>query len=566
MDPISLENLEKQLEVRRLTIEDFDDLEAMQLKCFPGMPTWTREYIESQIAHFPEGQLVLVYNGRLVASSCSLMVDYDLCSEWHDWKKVSDSGYIRNHDPNGDVLYGIEIMVHPDFRGMRLARRLYDERKKIARERNLEAIVIGGRIPGYADHKEDLTAHEYARKVADKTLYDPVLTTQIANGFELKQLIPDYLPSDEDSVGWASHMEWVNVDYRPHQKRQIRPVQIVRLATVQYQMRAIESWEEFERQITYFVDTAGDYRCDFVTFPELFTTQLLSLVKARRPGSAARELAEFNERYIKLFQKLSVSYHVNIIGGSNFAIEDEKLYNIAYLFRRDGTIGKQYKIHITPAEWRWWGVTGGNKVEVFDTDCGRIAILICYDIEFPELARIAAKKGAQVIFVPFNTDERYGYLRVRNVRDGALHREPRLHGAVGLHRQPAAGRERRHPLRAVGHLHAGRHPVQPRCDRGRVHAEHRDHHHEGPRHRIAAPPPLRRHDAELARSPHRSLPAPLRRRRRSPPAVAATAAAGSRADAARSSPRRWASAHPASTRLPHTCLSRSRRSCGSRRT
>lgn len=413
MDPISLENLEKQLEVRRLTTDDFEDLEAMQLKCFPGMPTWTREHIESQIAHFPEGQLVLVYNGRLVASSCSLMVDYDLCSEWHDWKKVSDSGYIRNHDPNGDVLYGIEIMVHPDFRGMRLARRLYDERKKIARERNLEAIVIGGRIPGYADHKDDMTAHEYARKVADKTLYDPVLTTQIANGFELKQLIPDYLPSDEDSVGWASHMEWVNVDYRPHQKRQIRPVQIVRLSTVQYQMRAVESWEEFERQITYFVDTAGDYRCDFVTFPELFTTQLLSLVKARRPGSAARELAEFNERYIKLFQKLAVSYHVNIIGGSNFAIEDEKLYNIAYLFRRDGTIGKQYKIHITPAEWRWWGVTGGNKVEVFDTDCGRIAILICYDIEFPELVRIATKKGAQVIFVPFNTDERFGYLRVR---------------------------------------------------------------------------------------------------------------------------------------------------------
>lgn len=414
MEPIPLEQLEKQLEVRLLRVEDFAAVEAMQKSCFPGMETWTLEHIESQIKHFPEGQIVLVYNGKLVASSCSLMLDYDLCSEWHDWKEVADSGFIKNHDPNGDVLYGIEIMVDPDFRGMRLARRLYDERKKIARERNLEAIVIGGRIPGYTGHQEEMTAHEYAKKVADKTLYDPVLTTQIANGFELKQLIPDYLPSDEDSVGWASHMEWINVDYRPHQKRQIRPVQMVRLATVQYQMRAIDSWEEFERQITYFVDTAGDYRCDFVTFPELFTTQLLSLVDAKRPGAAARELAKFNERYIALFQKLAVSYHVNIIGGSNFAIEDDKLYNIAYLFRRDGTIGRQYKIHITPAEWRWWGVTGGNKVEVFDTDCGRIAIFICYDIEFPEIVRIAAKKGAQILFVPFNTDERYGYLRVRN--------------------------------------------------------------------------------------------------------------------------------------------------------
>jgi predicted amidohydrolase len=68
---------------------------------------------------------------------------------------------------------------------------------------------------------------------------------------------------------------------------------------------------------------------------------------------------------------------------------------------------------VTPSERRWWGVAPGNRVEVFDTDRGKIAILICYDIEFPELCRIAASKGAQIFFVPFNTDNRYGYLRVR---------------------------------------------------------------------------------------------------------------------------------------------------------
>jgi predicted amidohydrolase len=109
-----------------------------------------------------------------------------------------------------------------------------------------------------------------------------------------------------------------------------------------------------------------------------------------------------------------VRYHVNIVGGSNFVVENGTLYNCSYLFRRDGTIGRQYKIHVTPAEWKWWGISGGDKVEVFDTDCGRVAIQICYDIEFPELARIAAKKGAKILFVPFNTDERFGYLRVRN--------------------------------------------------------------------------------------------------------------------------------------------------------
>jgi predicted amidohydrolase len=110
---------------------------------------------------------------------------------------------------------------------------------------------------------------------------------------------------------------------------------------------------------------------------------------------------------------LAIKHNINIIGGSHFAIEDDGLYNISFLFRRDGTIGKQYKIHITPSERRWWGVKPGSKVEVFDTDKGKIAILVCYDIEFPELARIAVRKGANMIFVPFNTDERRAYMRIR---------------------------------------------------------------------------------------------------------------------------------------------------------
>ncbi|MBU4222281.1 MAG: carbon-nitrogen hydrolase family protein, partial [Euryarchaeota archaeon] len=111
--------------------------------------------------------------------------------------------------------------------------------------------------------------------------------------------------------------------------------------------------------------------------------------------------------------KLSIKYNINIIGGSHFTVENDHLFNISYLFRRDGTLGKQYKLHITPNERRWWGIEAGNKLEIFDTDRGKIAILICYDIEFPELARFAVEHGAQILFVPFCTDERYAYLRVR---------------------------------------------------------------------------------------------------------------------------------------------------------
>jgi predicted amidohydrolase len=179
-------------------------------------------------------------------------------------------------------------------------------------------------------------------------------------------------------------------------------------------MRPVTGFDEFARQCEFFLDTASDYKCDFILFPELLTTQLLSCVQAKRPGLAARQLAEFTPQYLELFTEMAVKYDLNVIGGSQFVVEHDMLYNTAYLFGRDGSIGKQYKIHITPSERRWWGVNAGNRVEVFDTDCGPVAIQICYDIEFPELTRIAAQKGAQIIFVPYNTDTRHGYLRVRH--------------------------------------------------------------------------------------------------------------------------------------------------------
>lgn len=413
-ESIDLREFESHIALRTLEAGDFEAIIDLQRRCFPGMTEWTRDQFNSQLAHFPEGQFCIVHDQRIVASATSLIVDFDLYSDWHNWKEISDNGFIHNHDPNGDTLYGIEIMVDPQFQGMKLARRLYDARKNLVRERNLKGIVIGGRIPGYHAHRTRMTAHEYAEKVEDKTLYDPVLTTQLSNGFELKQLIPEYLPSDEDSAGWATYLEWTNVDYRPYKKRAIRPVQVVRIAAVQYEMRTVKNFKEFAKQCEYFVDTASDYKCDFVLFPELITTQLLSFCDTKRPSDAARKLAEFTPQYLEMFSGYAIRHNINIIGGSQFAIEDGTLYNIAYLFRRDGTIGKQYKIHVTPAEWKWWGVAGGDKVEVFDTDCGRINIQICYDIEFPELSRIAAQKGAQIIFVPFNTDERFGYLRVRH--------------------------------------------------------------------------------------------------------------------------------------------------------
>ncbi len=435
MTEIDLTKFEKNIQVRQLTMDDFDALVAMQQKCFPGMQPWSRDQIASQLKHFPAGQLGVDYEGQLVASSSSLIVDFNMYSEWHNWQAISDNGYITNHDPRGDTLYGIEIMVAPEYRGFKLSRRLYDARKEICSEKNVARIIIAGRVPGYGEHADRLTAREYVEQVMSKALYDPVLTAQIANGFVLKGLIPNYFPSDEASRGYAAFLEWTNLDYVPGAKRRFyRPVEQVRLSVVQYQMRTIASFDEFARQCEYFIDVASDYKCDFVVYPELFTNQLLSCVESSRPGLAARELAEFTPQYLELFHRLSIKYDLNVIAGSQFTVEDDHLYNIAYLFRRDGTIGKQYKLHITPSERRWWGVEPGDEIEVFDTDCGKIAIPICYDIEFPEIARVAAAKGAQILFVPFNTDTRQGYLRVRHCAQARCienHQYVAISGCIG---------------------------------------------------------------------------------------------------------------------------------------
>jgi len=413
-DKIDLNTIEKKVMVRPLSLQDFDRVVEMQLLCFPGMEPWTRAQFASQIRIFPEGQIGVEYEGELVASSSSLVLDYDIYGDSHRWEEVSEDGYITNHTLEGDTLYGIEIMVHPEFRGLKLARRIYNARKQLARDLNLTRVVIGGRIPGYKNHKKEMSVREYVDQVTTKALYDPVLTAQLANGFVLKRILTDYLEEDLSSAGYAILLEWPNVDYRPDTHKRYLSSRPVRICAVQYQMRTIHDFSEFATQCEYFVDVASDYKSDFVLFPELFTTQLLSFLEADRPGASARRLAEFTPQYLELFSELSIHYNINIIAGSQFTEEDGHLYNVAYLFQRNGEIGKQYKLHITPNERAWWGIEAGDKLEVFQTDRGRIAIQICYDVEFPEMSRLATEKGAQILFVPFCTDERSGYWRVRH--------------------------------------------------------------------------------------------------------------------------------------------------------
>ncbi len=404
----------RKIEVRNLTANDYEAVKNMQLDAFPAMKPWAEDQWKKVTKTFPEGQIGIDVDGVLAASSCSLILNFDEFSKSHSWSEITGEGTLSTHKENGDTLYGIEIMVATNFRNMRLSRRLYDERKLLVQALNLKRIVVGGRLPNYHSYASKMEVKEYVQQIIDKKISDPVLTTQLSNDFKLKRIIKDYLPGDADSCGFATFMEWVNLDYQPDDFKITDISPYVRVCSIQYKMRMVKNFEEFASHCEFFIDVAADYKSDFVTFPEMFTCQLMSFLPKNRPGTAVRALTQFTEQYIQFFSSMAIKYNTNIIAGSHLTVEeDDNLYNISWLFRRDGTYGKQYKMHITPHERKWWGVKEGKKVEVFDTDCGKIAINICYDIEFPEIARIATSKGAEIIFVPFNTDERRAYNRVR---------------------------------------------------------------------------------------------------------------------------------------------------------
>lgn len=187
----------------------------------------------------------------------------------------------------------------------------------------------------------------------------------------------------------------------------------VRVAAVQYEMTAIASFKEFASRCRYLVDVAAAYGAQFVVFPEMLTNQLLALHPGTRPQDAAEILERYTSDYLTLFREEAATRKITIVGGSHFTREVGGTFNISYVFLPDGGIGKQYKIHVTPSERATWGIQAGHVIEVFSTPQGKFAVNICYDVEFPELARIAVERGADLLLVPFCTDDRRGYLRVR---------------------------------------------------------------------------------------------------------------------------------------------------------
>ncbi|MBI9087269.1 MAG: GNAT family N-acetyltransferase [Desulfobacterales bacterium] len=375
---------------------------------------WSVTEFAKLLELFPQGQICIEDKGTVVASALTLIIDYANLERDHSYEDIVADGEFRKHDPEGDYLYGIDLFVHRDYRGMRLGRRLYDARKELCEKLNRKGIIVGGRIPGYADHYRDMTPGEYIDKVKNREIIDPVLTFQMANDFHPKRVIRDYIPEDLSSRSYGVFLEWNNIFYRATKKIVWGRKSNVRIGVVQWQMRTFASIEELLQQVEFFVDTVSGYNADLILFPELFNAPLLALYDQEDPPMAMRSLAEHTEQLKAEMLRMAVSYNINIVTGSLPEYDGEKLYNVSFLCRRDGTSEAQYKLHITPDEAEYWGLQGGEGLKVFQTDIGRIGILICFDVEFPELGRILADMGMQILLVPFWADTKNAYLRIRH--------------------------------------------------------------------------------------------------------------------------------------------------------
>ncbi len=191
-------------------------LAQLQRDCFPTLGDQELMVEKHFLKHcevFPEGEFVALVNGRVVGLGSGFFVTFDFDHPGHTFNEIIAGGYYTNHEPTGDFYYGADISVHPEYRGLGIGRMLYEARKNLVVQANRKGIVAGGVLPGYPNHRKELTVHQYVQKVVDGELFDPTLTMQLRNGFEVCGMLEEYI-DDTNSDNWATLIYWANPSYK----------------------------------------------------------------------------------------------------------------------------------------------------------------------------------------------------------------------------------------------------------------------------------------------------------------------------------------------------------------
>ena len=193
--------------------EHFEGIRALTELVYPGSPPWSIAQLESHLRVFPEGQFVVVDDDPqvVIGMAASLVVWWEDYEFTENWLSFTDAGMFTNHDiEKGRTLYGAEVMAHPKRRGLGVGKALYKARRELAERMGLLRIRAGARLRGYHRHANEMSAVDYAIKVAHGELNDPTVSFQISQGFHILAVVEGYLRHDPESLGWAAVIEWIN--------------------------------------------------------------------------------------------------------------------------------------------------------------------------------------------------------------------------------------------------------------------------------------------------------------------------------------------------------------------
>ncbi|HSA75288.1 MAG TPA: GNAT family N-acetyltransferase [Candidatus Nitrosocosmicus sp.] len=209
---------ENKITIRNLTYEDIDAIIKLQEESFPSMfkegSVWRDYHLRSHIDIFPEGQFCVIYEGKIIGSSSSLIVKLESEYQTHTFSQVTGNSMFTTHSPTlGDSLYGADVSVHPSFRRLGVASKLYGKRKDLTIKLNLRRVIAGGRLVNYYKYANKLSAEDYVNEILNEKLTDPVLSFQLRNGFKFIKILPNYL-KDARSLNNATFIEWINPYYK----------------------------------------------------------------------------------------------------------------------------------------------------------------------------------------------------------------------------------------------------------------------------------------------------------------------------------------------------------------
>lgn len=182
-------------------VEHVPALAALQHIVFPTLSDdelLSEAKYRKHIELFPEGQFVALVEedgrDRVIGSASAFRTHFDFDEIQHTFLEAVDQGWLTNHDPDGDWLYGADMSVHPDYRGRRIGRRLYEARQQLVYELNLRGEIAGAMLPGYHYHKARLrSVAQYILRVKQGHLFDPTLSMQLKNGFRVRGILYDHI-------------------------------------------------------------------------------------------------------------------------------------------------------------------------------------------------------------------------------------------------------------------------------------------------------------------------------------------------------------------------------------